>query len=66
MLPDFLTPTFVQILILITRHYGSEEKALQWLQCPNLNLDSQTPLEMCMYNREKMLLKWVKENMNET
>lgn len=59
-----LTPQFFDCIILLSRHFrGDYDKINAWLQTPNLNLDSKSPIELLLYNREKQLLRFIRDNM---
>lgn len=59
---DILTPEFLNIIILLMRWFqGDANKVIAWLNIANINLGGQTPLELLYYNREKQLLKFVRD-----
>lgn len=64
MLPDFLSPTFINIIILLMRHFHKEELVILWLQMPHIAFDGLTALEMIQYNREKEVLRFIKNSLD--
>ncbi len=64
MLPEFLTPTFINIIILLMRHFHEERLVISWLQMPHISFNGLTPLEMIQHNREKQVLRFIKDSLD--